>query len=205
MKFAVILSAGALAVAAVAVAAMPLQDAKAKTKPDDKAMAGAMDPAAMHAKMMELGKPGPEHADLKKMVGTWTIKGKNWEGPQPTECTGSSTIEMVNDRFIIEKFSGEFANMGHYEGTGVLGFNNATKKYELVWRDNMNTGMTWFTGTKAADGTTTMTGNSTCPMGPMTCRSVSKMMGDNAMHFEMYGTMAGAPEMKMMELDYTRK
>jgi hypothetical protein len=205
MKIGLMLSAGALAVAAVAVAAMPLQDAKAKTRPDDKAAAGGMDSAAMHAKMMELGKPGPEHAQLKKMVGNWTIKGKNWEGPEPTECTGTSTIEMVNDRFTIEKFSGEFVGMGHYEGTGTMGFNNATKQFEHVWRDNMNTGMMWSTGTKGADGTITMTGNSTCPMGPMSCRTVSKIASDNAMHFEMYGTIGSMPEMKMMELDYTRK
>jgi len=206
MKMGLCLSAGALAVAAVAVAAMPLQDAaKAKSKPDDKAAAGAMDPAAMHAKMLELGKPGAEHAQLKKMVGNWTIKGKNWEGPEPTECTGTATIEMVNDRFTIEKFSGEFVGMGHYEGTGTMGFNNATKQFEHVWRDNMNTGMMWSTGTKGADGTITMTGSSTCPMGPMSCRMVSKMVNDNAMHFEMYGTIGSTPEMKMMELDYTRK
>jgi len=206
MKFAVILSAGALAVAAVAIAAMPVQDAKAKTKPDDKAMGGAMDPAAMHAKMMELNKPGPEQAELKKMVGTWQIKCKSWEAPgEPQESTGTSTIEMVNDRFIIEKFSGEMPGMGHYEGTGTMGFNNATKEFEHVWRDNMNTGMMWSTGKKAPDGTTTMMGKSHCPMGEMSCRTVSKMMGDNAFHFEMYGTIAGAPEMKMMEMDYTRK
>jgi hypothetical protein len=207
MKFAVILSAGALAVAAVAVAAMPVQDAKAKSRPDDKANAGAaMDPAAMHAQMMELGKPGPEQAQLKKMVGTWQIACKSWEGPgEPQLSTGTSTIEMVNDRFLIEKFSGEFPGMGHYEGTGTMGFNNATKEFEHVWRDNFNSGMMWSTGTRGADGSVTLTGKSHCPMGEMSCRSVSKMMGDNAFHFEMYGTMAGMPEMKMMEMDYTRK
>jgi hypothetical protein len=206
MKFAVILSAGALAVAAVAIAAMPLQDAKAKTKPDDKAKAGAMDPAAMHAQMMEMNKPGPEHAELRKMVGTWQIKGKSYENPAaPVDFTGTSTIEMVNDRHIIEKFSSEFPGMGHYEGTGTMGFNNATKQFEHLWRDNMNTGMMWSTGAKGADGTTTMTGKSTCPMGPMDCRTVSKMTGDNVMHFEMYSAVGGAPEMKMMEMDYTRK
>ena len=205
MKFAVILSAGALAVAAVAVAAMPLQDAKAKSR-DDKAM-GAMDPAAMHAKMMEINKPGPEHAELKKMAGTWQVKGKSYDDPtKPVDFTGTSTMEMVNDRFLIEKFSAEMPPpMGRYEGTGTLGFNNNTKQYEHVWRDGMNTGMMWSSGTKAADGTTTMTGKSTCFMGEMSCRTVSKTMGDTGFHFEMYCTMPGAPEMKMMEMDYTKK
>jgi len=206
MKYGVILSAGALAVAAVAVAAMPLQDAKAKTRGDDKAAAaGQMDPAMM-AKMKELSTPGAQHAELKKMVGTWNIAMKMWMAPGQPEMasTGTSTIEMVNDRFLVEHFSGEMPGMGHYEGTGTMGFNNGTKEYEHVWRDNSNTGMMWSHGTKGADGTVTMTGNSTCAMGPMTCRTVSKMNGDNAFHFEMYCTMAGQPEMKSMEMDYTR-
>jgi len=206
MKIGLLLSAGALAVAAVAVAAMPPQDAKAKTRDDKAAGMHGMDQAAMEAKMKELGTPGPQHAELKKMAGTWTVAMKCWMDPSqpPQASTGTSTIEMANDRFLIEHFSGEMPGMGHYEGTGTLGFNNATKEYEHVWRDNFNTGMMWSHGTKAADGTCTMTGNSNCAMGPMTCRTVSKMTGDNAFHFEMYGTMTGAPEMKMMEMDYTR-
>ena len=205
MKYGLILSAGALAVAAVAVAAMPLQDAKAKTRGDDKTAAGAMDPAMM-AKMMELGTPGPEHAELKKMAGTWQIKMKCWmaEGAPAMDASGTSTIEMANDRFLLEHFKGEMPGMGPYEGWGVMGFNNANKEYEHVWRDAFNTGMMWSTGKKAADGTIAMTGNSNCAEGPMTCRTVSKMTGDNAFHFEMYQTLQGKPEMKCMEMDYTR-
>ena len=202
MKMGIFLSASALAVAAVAVAAMPLQDAKAKSKPDDKAAHG-MDPAAMEAMM----KPGPAHAEMKKQVGTWTVKQKCWEdATKPaTESTGTATFEMSNDRHLIQNYSGEMPPYGKYAGTGIMGFNNATQQYEHVWRDTMNTGMMWSTGTKAADGTITLKGTSHCAMGEMSCRMVSKMTSDNAMHFEMYGTMAGQPEMKMMELDYTRK
>jgi hypothetical protein len=206
MKFGLILSAGALAVAAVAVAATPLQDAKAKTRGDDKAAAaGAMDPALM-AKMMELGTPGPEHAELKKMVGAWQIKMKCWmvPGAPAMDSTGTSTIEMANDRHLLEHFKGEMPGMGPYEGWGVMGFNNATKEYEHVWRDAFNTGMMWSNGTKAADGTITMSGSSTCAEGPMTCRTVSKMNGNDAFHFEMYCTVQGQPEAKSMEMDYTR-
>jgi hypothetical protein len=38
----------------------------------------------------------------------------------------------------------------------------------------------------------------------MTCRTVSKMNGNDAFHFEMYCTVQGKPEMKSMEMDYTR-
>jgi Protein of unknown function (DUF1579) len=206
MKIGLLLSAGALVVAAVAVAAMPPQDARAKSREDESAAKPGMDTAAMHAQMVEMNKPGPEHAEMKKMVGTWQVAVKTWDDPaqSPDNSTGTSIIEMANDRQLLEHFTGTFAEMGKYEGWGVLAFNNATKEYEHVWRDNMNTGLMWSTGKKAADGTLTMTGKSTCAMGPMTCRTVSKMNGDNAYHFEMYCTIQGMPEMKMMEMDYTK-
>jgi hypothetical protein len=205
MKIELLLSAGALVVAAMAVAAMPPQDARSRG--GDDAAAPGVDHAAMHAQMVELNKPGPEQADMKKMVGTWQVAVKTWEDPaaSPDNSKGTSTIEMANDRQLLEHFSGEIPDMGgHYEGWGILAFNNATKEYEHVWRDGMNSGLMWSTGKKAADGTLTMTGKSTCPMGPMTVRTVSKMNGNDAFHFEMYGTIGNMPEMKMMVMDYTR-
>jgi hypothetical protein len=206
MKIGLLVSAGALVVAAMAVAAMPPQDARSRGG-DDAAAAPGVDHAAMQAQMVELNKPGPEHADMKKMVGTWQVAVKTWQDPaaSPDNSKGTSTIEMANDRQLLEHFSGEIPDMGgHYEGWGILAFNNATKEYEHVWRDSMNTGLMWSTGKRSADGTLTLTGKATCPMGPMTRRMVSKMNGNDAFHLEMYCTMEGMPEMKVMEMEYTR-
>jgi hypothetical protein len=205
MKTGLALGLGALVVAGVAIAAVPPQDAKAKTR-GDTAAHGDVDHAAMMAKMMELGTPGPVHAELKQMVGTWSVHMKHWMDPgqPPQESNGTSHVEMANDRHLLEHFTGDMPGMGPYEGWGIMGFNNATQEFEHVWRDNMNTGMMWSTGTKADDGTTTMKGISHCAMGKMDCRVVTRMTGPDSMHFEMYGTLAGMPEMKMMEMDYTR-
>jgi hypothetical protein len=203
MKTGLILGASALAVAAVVVAAVPLQDAKAKSR-DDHAAHGAMDPA-MQAKQKELSTPGPEHAEMKKLVGTWDVQMKCWMDPSqpPEESNGTAMFEMTNGRHLVQNYSGSM--MGQpYTGVGLMAFNNATKQYEHVWRDDMNTGMMWSTGTKGADGSITMKGTSHCVMGEMSCRTVQSMKGDNAMHFEMYCTMAGQPETKVMEIDYTR-
>lgn len=205
MKIGLILSAGALAVAAVAVAAMPLQDAKAKSRDDHGAMAG-MDKAAMQAEMEKAGALGPQHAELKRMVGTWSTKVKMWEDPSqpPQESNGTSTMEMaMGGRQLIEHFSGTM--MGQpYEGMGILGYNNSTGEFEHVWMDTMNTGKLWSHGTKAADGTVTMMGEMTCAMGPQKMRMVTTHADGDSQHFEMYCTMAGMPEMKVMEIDYTR-
>ena len=206
MKFGLMLGAGALAVAAVAVAAVPVQDAKAKTRGDEHGAMGGMDAAAMEAAMKKASTPVAEHAELKKMVGNWEINMKCWQDPSqpPEETTGTSKIEMIfGDRQLVEHFSGSM--MGQpYEGMGIMGFNTSTGEYEHVWMDGMNTGKMWSHGKKAADGTLTMMGESHCAMGPMTCRMVMKDISADAHHFEMYCTMAGMPEMKMMEMDYKR-
>jgi UPF0288 family protein (methanogenesis marker protein 3) len=91
-----------------------------------------------------------------------------------------------------------------YEGMGILGFNTTTGEYEHVWMDNYGTGKMWSHGTKAADGTITTTADTQCAMGPMKCRMITTHVSDNAQHFEMFCTMGGMPEFKMMEIDYTR-
>lgn len=205
MKIGLLLSAGALAVAAVAVAARPPQD-RGRSGGDDAAAPG-IDHAALQAQMVEMNKPGPEQADMKKMVGTWLVAVKTWQDPDasPDNSQGTSTIEMANDRQLLEHFTGVIPDMGGpYEGWGILAFDNATKEYQHVWRDTMKAGLMWSTGKKSPDGALTLTGKSTCPLGPMTCRMVSKMNGNDAFHFEMYCTPKDMPEMKVMEMDYTR-
>lgn len=207
MKIGLILSAGALAVAAVAVAAMPLQDAKAKTKPDDKAAMGGMDQKAMEEAWMKAAQLGPQHAEFKKWVGNWDAKVKSWHDPTkpPEESTGTTRYELaLGDRFIIEHHNGTMPGMGPFEGMGILGYNNITNEYEHVWLDSMGTGMMMSHGTKAADGTITFKAEMDSPMGgKMPCRMVAKHVDDDHSHFEMYCSMGG-PEMKMMEIDYTR-
>ena len=204
MKIGLMLSVAALGVAAVAIAAMPLQDAKAKAKPDDKAMGG--DP--MMDAMMKAGQPGAQHAELKKMVGTWNAKVKNWNvpGQPPTESTGTTTYEMALDgRYLIERFKGEMPGMGPFEGLGILAYNNITGEFDHVWMDSMSTGIFMSHGKPAADGTVTFKGEMDNPLGgaKLPCRMVVKQVSEKERLFEMYCTMGG-PETKSMEITYTR-
>ena len=207
MKIGLILSAGALAVAAVAVAAMPLQDAKAKGRDDHAGHGhGAQDP--MMEAMIKAGTPGPQHDEMKKMAGTWKAHVKSYNDPNqpPAESDGTSTYEMTLDgRYLLERFSGEMPGMGPFNGMGILAFNNVTSEYEHIWMDSMSTGIFMSKGKPNADGSCTFKGEMDNPMGggKWPCRMEFKPAGENQRHFEMWCSMGG-PEVKMMEITYTR-
>jgi len=206
MKIGIILGAAALCVAAVAVAAMPVQDAKTKAKPDDKMM-GEM--AGMMEAWSKAGALGPQHQALAKQVGTWNQVVKMWMAPgaPPMETKSTATRELIlGGRFLVEKVKGDMGPLGPFEGHGILGYNNLTKQYDHVWLDSMGTGMMISHGTAAPDGTITMTGQYDDAMtgGVTKTRTVSKMVSDNEQKFEMYETKGSAPEAKTMEITYTR-
>src|SRR5262245_7974726 len=65
--------------------------------------------AEMMAMMAKLATPGPEHAKLKAMVGTWDATSKMWmkPGAPPTEAKGTATYKMaLGDRYLEETYTG---------------------------------------------------------------------------------------------------
>jgi hypothetical protein len=93
-----------------------------------------------------------------------------------------------------------------FTGLGVCGYDNHTQKYVSTWMDTMGTAIMYFEGTASADGRTiTQTSQYDDPVqGPMTWRSVTHIVDDNTLEFEMYATGRSGKEEKMMEVTYTR-
>lgn len=160
------------------------------------------------AKMWEAAaKPGPEHERLKGLVGTWKAEVKHFHGPEPEVTQGTSTVtSLMGGRFVQEDFKGEM--MGQpFEGRGITGFDNNTRKYQTVWFDSMGTSITMWDGSyDEATKTIRMTGEMSTPMGvPVKMRGLDREVDSNKRIFEMYMTMPGADaEMKTMEITYTR-
>jgi len=156
----------------------------------------------------KLGTPGTPHKEMARMAGSWATRAKSWMGPDspPMEWTGSCEQKMLlGGRFLQQEFSGEL--MGSpYSGIGFTGYDNHTKKYVSTWMDSMGTGIMVFEGTADAAGKTlTQTARYDDPVrGPMQWRSVTKTVDDNTVVFEMYSTVTGGKEEKMMEITYTR-
>jgi hypothetical protein len=191
-------------VAALALSSAPALAETGKAKPADAEM----------AKMMELyqkaATPGPMHEHLQKGVGTWEGKVKMWHAPdappQESACTTVVT-GMLGGRYTRSESSGDMGPMGKFEGFGLYGYDNVTKKFQSAWVDNMGTGLMTGTGDLSADGKTlnwTLTMNDPATGKPSTMREVDRVVDANTWVMEMYGPGPDGKECKVMEIQYTR-
>ncbi len=152
--------------------------------------------------------PGPQHARLREAVGTWKTETKIWMGPgEPEVSTGTSEFKTIlGGRYVVEQFASTF--MGKpFEGMGVYGYDNVTKKYVTIWLDNSGTGIARSEGTRdEAAKTTTYFGEYVDPMkGPSKFKNVLREVSKDRQVFEMYMIDSGGQEQKSMEITYTRQ
>jgi hypothetical protein len=99
--------------------------------------------------------PGPEHAQLGKLAGEWTVTTTMEMGDMPKqESAGTASIKSaLGGRFLHETAGGEL--MGDKTETfKVWGYNSASKKFESVWTWNMNTSLLHLTGDSKDGGRT---------------------------------------------------
>ncbi len=150
-------------------------------------------------------KPGPEHALLKRMAGTWDAMVRM---PGYPDCTGTMTWKLdLNDRWLFGEFEGKFGDID-FRGRDITGYDTNKKKYVTVWVDSMSSGLTTSSGTYDPK-TRTMTCFGTTP-DPATgklikTKDVSRVINDKKMIFEMYHQADGGQFEKMMTIEYTRK
>jgi hypothetical protein len=168
----------------------------------------------MEKKMMEAGMPGPEHQGMAKGAGTYDAEVKfldmktgQWSPPMK----GTMTMEPIFDgRYMMMKYKGEMM-MGNgqkmpFEGMGIQGYDNTKKKYFSTWIDSMSTMMMKSEGTMEGN-TVTLWGTMTDPSSgqDIKCKEVVQHKDNDHMSYEMYCDMGGGNEMKMMDIQYTRK
>ncbi len=101
--------------------------------------------------------PGAPHESLMKLAGTWEIVSTFAMGDQKTEPTdpkGRATIRAIHGgRFLHNEWSETM--MGEPgSGTWLLGYNNATKKYEATWVYSASTATLNLSGTSPDSGAT---------------------------------------------------
>lgn len=129
-------------------------------------------------------KPGPEHAVLKKMEGTWDTTMKMG----PMESKGTATYKMdLGGLWLASTFEGEMGG-AKFSGRGFDSYDEGKKKYVGVWVDSMSTTPMVMEGTyDKAKKTMTMYGEGPGMEGPKTKHKfVSEMPDDNTVHFSMY-------------------
>jgi len=165
-----------------------------------------MDPEMMKA-WQEYMTPGAMHDLLAKSVGEWKTEIKSWMDPNmpPTVTEGKSVCEsMLDGRFFHSKETANFMGMP-FEGSSITGYDNATKKFFSYWVDNMSTGGMVLEGSyDEATKTFTYAGSGMSFTGKYKVREIIQNINDDETMFTMYMEESGKPEMKMMEIKYTR-
>jgi hypothetical protein len=180
------------------------------TLADEKAEMAAKQ-AEMAKAWQEAGTPGAEHQVLKGLAGKWKVSTKSWhsEGSKPEVTTGTSTFKpILGGRFVEQDYKGKM--MGQpYEGTGMMGYNNVTKKFETTWYDSMSTATMLLEGTMdSGTKTITQTGQYIDPVKkePQKMRSEFKIIDKDNATFVMYmPDMVTGKEYKGMEQVYKRQ
>ncbi|WP_166828008.1 DUF1579 domain-containing protein [Thalassoroseus pseudoceratinae] len=175
---------------------------------DKSEAAEGFDPAEMEKLFEEYATPGTEHKQFRRMVGDWKTKTTSYypNPEKPTVTEGSAKFRMIlGGRFLQQRFQGEYEGKP-YTGIGISGYDKATKKYVGSWMDTMGTGIMSTTG-KYNEETHQMveSGTSHSPLGQIEFRMVTDYQSDDAFTFTMFMTVPGMPEMKSMEIAYTRQ
>jgi hypothetical protein len=178
--------------------------------PQDMQLPPGMTEADMQA-CMAAATPGEPHARLAKGAGTWHGTQQLWMGPgmEPMSSTCTSTVSSLMDgRYAKCEVAGEMPGMGPFNGLGLTGFDNVSKKFVASWVDNMGTGIMYGTGDLSGDGKTlTINYTYNCPITqkPTTMRSVETMTGADTMRLEMFARdPKSGVEYKMMSTEFTR-
>ena len=152
---------------------------------------------------MKAAEPGEQHKLLEKLAGEWsaTVKSRFTGDWQESKATIRGRMTM-GGRYLVSSFQGTLAGQP-LTGQQVIGFNNITKKFESVWRDNMGTGMMIESGTGAGNSFTT-TGESQDPFGKTIKSKTVCTIGDGTYTVEMFQPGPDGKEAKVFEMSCTR-
>jgi len=175
----------------------------------EKKQEGKMDMQAMMEVYRKLAIPGSPHKLLASLEGSWTTRSKAWMGADEPPMEGAGTCEqkmLLGGRYLQQEYVGDM--MGEtFIGINIIGYDNHTKKFVSVWFDSMSTGLYYFEGTAGPDGRTiTQECSYDDPVrGPMTWRSVTRVVDDNTLEYDMYLIPKGGKEEKASEMIVTRR
>lgn len=153
--------------------------------------------------------PGDMHKMLASEVGTWKATMTMYMDPaNPTKSEATSEIKMVmGGRYQESHYKGKMEGMD-FEGVATVGYNNASKKFESTWKDNMGTGLMFTTGDyDPASKTITFTGSTVDPMTKQEkkFKEIYTIVDNNTRKMEMFDTDPSGKEYKSMEIELKRK
>jgi hypothetical protein len=153
----------------------------------------------------QFAKPGPEHAELMKLAGTWDAVMKMASMPEPMPAVAIYKVDC-DGMWLASEFKMD-APAFKFQGRGLDGYDQNKKKYVSIWVDSMSSSPMLMEGTNdAATNTTTMTGTGPGHDGkPQKFKAVTKVKDNDHMTFEMFMVGDDGKETSAFTIDYTRR
>lgn len=151
----------------------------------------------------EFQQPGPEHQELKRLVGTWDAVMEM--AGQKTKATAVYK-SICGGMWLESEFEGELAPGVKFQGHGLDGYDQTKKKYVGVWVDSMSSApMTMDGSYDDKTKTVTMTGESVGPDGkPQKFKATTEYKDDDHFTFKMFMVQNGKEELAFT-IAYTRR
>ncbi len=154
--------------------------------------------------------PGAPQKLLEQRAGSWVAKVTLWTAPGAPPLVSDATSEskmILGGRYVEDVSTGNVNGMP-FEGRGICGYDNLSKKYVYAWIDNMGTGIMVGKGTYdpktrsisyRAEAPDVMTGKM------KTVRGVDTFVDADTFKSEMFDKGPDGKEFKAMEIVYKRK
>jgi hypothetical protein len=171
--------------------------------------AAPANPNAAMQEMMKRMMPGEGHKSFASMTGKWRGTMKIWSSARPDappleSATESESKLVLGGRFVLEEATGTVMRMP-MQRMSILGYDNATNQYTLIFYSSMET------ATNIANGTADSTGKVLTLRGEffeggskVPFRNVIRLDSDDVHVFESYRTMPDGKELKLVEQVMTR-
>lgn len=145
--------------------------------------------------------PGPEHAELKALEGTWDAVMKMADG---SEVKGVAEYRMICEGMWLQSdFRSDFGGV-KFHGRGLDSYDPTSKKWNSVWVDSMNGAPMTLSGTKKDGKKMEMTGEGPGPGGPTKYRTITVNESADLMTFQMF-IVTDSGENELMKVTYTRR
>lgn len=165
-------------------------------------------PAALAQEGMDMGppKPGAEHKQLARFVGTWDVEVKNHAVPggEPMTMKGVDESKLCcNGLWLMSKVTG--VGMP-FAGMAFTGYDPQTEQYVGVWVDSMTTAPARSTGTfDAKTSSFHLTGEMPTPDGVASTRSECTFPDADTRTETVWEIDEDGKEKLLMELTYKRQ
>jgi len=164
------------------------------------------EPAAAAAVQDPLA-PGPQHAQLQELVGTWDAVTITTDEQGAEQRTKGTLVRVKHtDYHTLDSYEGEFMGM-KFLGHGVNGYCPVKKQYYTLWTDSMTpTPMIVYGDYDAGKRELSLSGECYGMSGKLEpCRTVTRYRDGDHYTFQFLGAGPDGKEMAHFTIEYTRR